>query len=1094
MARVQFRRDTAANWSLYNPILADGEIGIDKDTNQFKLGNGLSAWDDLEYSTSAGLSNTTEVPVVDMVASANELSTVTITISNYDASTIYSVHTTIGTVNMTSHPYQLILPEVPVDTDAEIYILATKFGKATSAISKTIRVLNVGTVADTTFSFVPANKQVNSYIKQDNGQANWNKVTINAITTEPELKAYNSIATSIALHGNVSNKLIGVKSDNSLVEIEHSATKAIMFEDTNHVFETLTTFTDSVDGSFAFDAGNGKVIIVTYLEANAARVSVFDKTTRTQDFTDTYYGLRLELHTQKMKQCTYANGYLVLSTYNKSYNTSQDASGSFITVDVFNRKVVGNVSLYLGSNGSIGHYHFDGKNIVACTPYHTSTVSSFLLINPFHFGNRSSATVVADTYGKIVLLLGGMPLFLYGNTSALTFKLGSVSSVLTGFTIPNVTLPTGSGPIIDNNAFTLKNTFDEVIIKGSNYLYKFKSKLGDKELTDIALVNNPELIEFTYATLNSASVTGYYDADTDLIYIFDSTDKTVYVYLCSNMSLLGSYNISNLGANTLYGNMWVDSEGFINGIGTNASDQAISYRTDKVGKRFATTTIDLTPYALSTPLKKVINNPIDRFNLNYSSSQESYSGYIKSYNAFTGIINRKGLDINNLYAVSTTGIKEKLNVISSSITTIAGNSALTGGTTATGVSAYNSEIIEMPNGSLYNCGYISSYSFQVAKYTAGDVSITPTKYTVASSSTYAFNGTSACKITDDKILIINSTTDFGKFYYSVFNTTTNTFTTPFEVVVHASSNTLNTVYVWFDGYNPYILAVPSTTSKKNAICYKLTEDGLNILESKRLDITLDRHNSYINKAENINGETYLYNGNYIAKYNYRTNTIKDGLEYSPLGYSASLVFYIDRDGNTYMYTLASGSSYILKLYKHDRNNKLVYEYSVINHGSNPFSVGSVSYVNGGYITMTISGATMGQNSHLLKENSDGTAIEFMASTSTTIQLSGKRSMYLQSEDKILNINGMTIHTYDVYKAGAGYYKEFVTLTYDTPSITIDHLEQGTNSKLTESVSGVTEALGVHEVTYASPIVDVGRIEIDVATRNNVAQFNIGTEV
>ena len=47
--RIQLRRDTAANWASVNPILADGEIGLEQDTGQFKLGNGVSAYTALPY-------------------------------------------------------------------------------------------------------------------------------------------------------------------------------------------------------------------------------------------------------------------------------------------------------------------------------------------------------------------------------------------------------------------------------------------------------------------------------------------------------------------------------------------------------------------------------------------------------------------------------------------------------------------------------------------------------------------------------------------------------------------------------------------------------------------------------------------------------------------------------------------------------------------------------------------------------------------------------------------------------------------------------------------------------------------------------------
>lgn len=48
--RIQFRRDTAARWSQYNPILLEGEIGVVTDNpNQYKIGDGSSAWNSLPF-------------------------------------------------------------------------------------------------------------------------------------------------------------------------------------------------------------------------------------------------------------------------------------------------------------------------------------------------------------------------------------------------------------------------------------------------------------------------------------------------------------------------------------------------------------------------------------------------------------------------------------------------------------------------------------------------------------------------------------------------------------------------------------------------------------------------------------------------------------------------------------------------------------------------------------------------------------------------------------------------------------------------------------------------------------------------------------
>lgn len=48
---IQFRRDTAANWTSANPTLAQGEMGLELDTAKYKIGNGSTAWNSLAYSS-----------------------------------------------------------------------------------------------------------------------------------------------------------------------------------------------------------------------------------------------------------------------------------------------------------------------------------------------------------------------------------------------------------------------------------------------------------------------------------------------------------------------------------------------------------------------------------------------------------------------------------------------------------------------------------------------------------------------------------------------------------------------------------------------------------------------------------------------------------------------------------------------------------------------------------------------------------------------------------------------------------------------------------------------------------------------------------
>lgn len=48
-ALIQIRRDLSTVWTLVNPILADGELGLEIDTQQIKVGNGVDPWNTLSY-------------------------------------------------------------------------------------------------------------------------------------------------------------------------------------------------------------------------------------------------------------------------------------------------------------------------------------------------------------------------------------------------------------------------------------------------------------------------------------------------------------------------------------------------------------------------------------------------------------------------------------------------------------------------------------------------------------------------------------------------------------------------------------------------------------------------------------------------------------------------------------------------------------------------------------------------------------------------------------------------------------------------------------------------------------------------------------
>jgi hypothetical protein len=73
--QIQLRNGTAAQWTSANPTLAVGELGVETDTNKFKVGTGSTAWNSLAYSVGftwrGAWSSSTAYAVNDLVTYGN---------------------------------------------------------------------------------------------------------------------------------------------------------------------------------------------------------------------------------------------------------------------------------------------------------------------------------------------------------------------------------------------------------------------------------------------------------------------------------------------------------------------------------------------------------------------------------------------------------------------------------------------------------------------------------------------------------------------------------------------------------------------------------------------------------------------------------------------------------------------------------------------------------------------------------------------------------------------------------------------------------------------------------------------------------------
>ena len=68
-SRIQYRRDTASNWTSEDPVLASGEPGYETDTGNVKIGDGSSDWANLSYSGGGGGISGPDLTDIDSITS-----------------------------------------------------------------------------------------------------------------------------------------------------------------------------------------------------------------------------------------------------------------------------------------------------------------------------------------------------------------------------------------------------------------------------------------------------------------------------------------------------------------------------------------------------------------------------------------------------------------------------------------------------------------------------------------------------------------------------------------------------------------------------------------------------------------------------------------------------------------------------------------------------------------------------------------------------------------------------------------------------------------------------------------------------------------
>ena len=100
-ATIQVRRDTASNWTSNDPVLNQGEWGLETDTLRYKIGDGSTVWASLAYADASEKITGSTDQIAKAWVNFNGTGTVAIR-GSFNVSSISDLGTGIYQVNITN--------------------------------------------------------------------------------------------------------------------------------------------------------------------------------------------------------------------------------------------------------------------------------------------------------------------------------------------------------------------------------------------------------------------------------------------------------------------------------------------------------------------------------------------------------------------------------------------------------------------------------------------------------------------------------------------------------------------------------------------------------------------------------------------------------------------------------------------------------------------------------------------------------------------------------------------------------------------------------------------------------------------------------
>ena len=156
---IQIRRDTAANWTSANPTLAQGELGVETDTDKIKIGDGSTAWTSLGYLIDTGSYLVASNNLSDVASAATALTNLGLTATAAELNALDGITATVTELNYTDGVTSAIQTQLDgkeaadatILKDADIGVTVQGYDANTTTATNTQTLTNK-TVRDTVYS------------------------------------------------------------------------------------------------------------------------------------------------------------------------------------------------------------------------------------------------------------------------------------------------------------------------------------------------------------------------------------------------------------------------------------------------------------------------------------------------------------------------------------------------------------------------------------------------------------------------------------------------------------------------------------------------------------------------------------------------------------------------------------------------------------------------------------------------------------------------------------------------------------------------------------------------------------------------------